>query len=306
MSAETKIEWCDASLSPWEGCTKVSEGCANCYAETRNRRFSEGQNWGKGAPRRLIASFEKNANALNLKARREQRRIRVFPSICDPFDAEVPIEWFEKLLGTILVTPYLDWLLLTKRPQLWRERIEAANWPWDTVRRWRKDGIPPSNLWLGTSVENQQRADERIPELLAIPAKVRFLSCEPLLGAIDLDCYGYDVGPDPCWPEGIDWVIAGGESGPKARPMHPDWVRSLRDQCEAAKVPFFFKQWGEWLHSEQCAAACIAPKKAGRFIGDEVTADGATIGFWNVGKKRAGRLLDGCEWSESPASPFVP
>lgn len=306
MAANSKIEWTDHTFNPWEGCTKVSPGCAHCYAETRNQRFAGGANWGKGAPRRRtsVANWRQplkwNRDAAGLgKETLEcpsceapwkececgfaQRPTRVFcASLADWLDDEVPIEWLADLLALIRCTPNLDWLLLTKRPQNWGDRLHAAfrvgfdgdEW----LSQWL-DGTPPANVWLGTTVEDQQRADERIPQLLQIPARVRFLSCEPLLGPLDLD-FGH-----PKWRTAesyhayIHWVICGGESGPKARPMHPDWARSLRDQCQAAGVPYFFKQWGEWAWA--------------------FSSDGRPS-MSLVGKKAAGALLDGREWSEFP------
>jgi protein gp37 len=172
-------------------------------------------------------------------------RPRVFcASMGDWLDDEVPIEWLADLLELITATPMLDWLLLTKRPENWKKRIQNAKMLGGSISQaiglWELD-VPPVNVWVGTTVEDQQRADERIPALLQIPARVRFLSCEPLLGTVDLydtdwvDCMGHP---------NIQWVICGGESGPHARLMHPEWVRDIRDQCRTAKVPFFFKQWG--------------------------------------------------------------
>ena len=275
----TKIEWCDATFNPWEGCTKVSPGCAHCYAETRNKRFGGGtaQNWGKGAPRRRTSvqnwnkvrrwnreageAFAVYANAravwqteeaMTLRGFTRPRRPRVFcASIADWLDAEVPIAWRVDLLDLIRVCTQLDFLLLSKRPQHWRSLLELArDYAADRLHRnealcdwlneWLEDGTPPANCWIGTTVEDQQRANERIPQILRIPARVRFLSCEPLLEHLDLTdaCGGAAISVR------LDWVIAGGESGPGARPMNPDWARSLRDQCAAAKVAFFMKQMG--------------------------------------------------------------
>lgn len=180
-------------------------------------------------------------------------RPRIFQSLCDWLDPEVPVEWLADLLDVIRRTPHLDHLLRSKRPGLWRERINAAG---DHMRATRPDdasgtnhdrtegwinawsnGVAPANVWIGATVEDQAAADERVPDLLRIPAARRFVSVEPMLGSVDL--YQWLGG-------GLDWVICGGESGPGARPMHPDWARTLRDQCQAAGVKFLFKQWGEW------------------------------------------------------------
>lgn len=255
MSETTGIQWCDSTISPWFGCTKVSPGCANCYAEKDAKRYDRA-GWGKGEPRVRAKTFEKNAMALNRKAEREGRRLKVFPSLCDPFDEEVTDEWKADLFSTVFATQHLDWLLLTKRTQ------EAAR----CFRDFQLDAL--KNLWLGTSVENQPFADERILELLQIPAWVRFLSVEPLLGPVDLqqipNAPGFGEGQDFInaldgfvWtcsdPEyydtcsiasKIDWVIVGGESN--GRPCNVEWIRSIVEQCKAAGVPCFVKQLGSY------------------------------------------------------------
>mgnify|MGYP001286476284 CR=1 FL=1 len=291
----SKISWCDHTFNPWIGCTKVSPGCANCYAKALNKRFAGGANWGLFAPRRRTsvdywrkpflwnAEYERALNYFEEVPTyapagsilpKEPSRPRVFcGSICDVFDKEVPPQWLADLFALINATPSIDWLLLTKRPQNWLNRTRAACYDCDyeeTNERYLinsgawsaswMSGKPPANVWLGTSVEDQQRADERIPLLLAIPAKVRFLSCEPLLSAVNLrgTSYGPDwlegwdveavrTSEDECEPqqfqtEKIDWVICGSESGPKRREMKIEWASSLRDQCAAAGVPFFMKQ----------------------------------------------------------------
>jgi len=221
MGAETKIEWTTHTFNPWWGCTKVTDGCKFCYAEALAKRYGNDV-WGVGKARRIFG--EKHwAEPLrwNAQAAREGERHRVFcASMADVFDPEAPESELQKLWELIRQTPYLDWQILTKRP----EHI-AANLPPD----W---GLGYSNVWLGTSVEDE-RVIKRISDLAAVPARVRFLSCEPLIGPLD------DL---PL--KGIDWVIVGGESGPKARPMQRAWVESILRQCREADVPFFFKQWG--------------------------------------------------------------
>lgn len=291
MSENTKIEWCDHTWSPWRGCTKVSPGCANCYAEKLSHRNPAVLgNWGKGKPRVLAknwnepvmwnkaaaqrscgyCSFEEADGELLKQCHRCAQRPRVFPSLCDWLDEEAPIEWLARFLQLIHDTPNLDWLLLTKRPENWGHRVAYAT-AYNLAARlpsgkWGKawmDGTHPVNVWIGTSVEDQTRADERIVDLLHIPARRRFLSVEPLLGPVDMkldqieSASGYRHA-DNCGGfcdfacggmeirGGIDWVIVGGESGPNARPMHPEWALAVRDQCEAAGVAFFFKQWGGW------------------------------------------------------------
>lgn len=273
MGANTAIEWTDHTFNPWWGCTRVSPGCANCYAETFAHRF--GVEWGKGETRRPATEKVWAAPvAWNKAAKKAGKRFRVFcSSMADVFDDEAPEGARERLFTLIRATPWLDWQLLTKRP----ENI-AKYLPADWGRGYR-------NVWLGTTVENQAMADKRIPILLQVPAAVRFLSCEPLIGKVSFRWAGWIKYPSNAdgrsnhldGLRGIDWVIAGGESGIKARPMDPDWARDLRDQCEEAGVPYLFKQWGE--HGP----------------------DGV-----KVGKKIAGRELDGRTWDGFPKSSTTP
>lgn len=294
MSKETKIEWADSTLNFWSGCTKVSAGCAKCYAETlSNRKLTNkagelniGQ-WGKGALRKRHQSAFNLALQLNKCpmicdtcgghfAIREDgfgdhyalnaehicdgetfHRRRVFSlSLGDWLDPEVPIESLAEMLDTVRQCGDLQWLLVTKRPELWRERIEAVRdfaatqrWGclWDWCCSWLS-GNPRKHIMVLTSVENQQAADERIPVLLDIPATQHGLSCEPLIGPVNLDRFFWDKGMDRMWPkkqgERIDWVIVGGESGPGARECNVDWIRSVVEQCRAAGVAAFVKQLG--------------------------------------------------------------
>lgn len=297
----TKIEWATHTWNPWEGCTKVSAGCANCYAENRNARFGGGTapNWGKGAPRRRTSEANwREPLKWNREAEKSGTRPRVFcASLADVFDAEVPDEWRADLFRLIRDTPHLDWLLLTKRPEnvvpMLHSAVRENSWSCDWAA-----GHAPVNVWLGASVENQEAADKRIPELMKIPAKVRFLSCEPLLGPVDLMWWiGYDDS-DPFREIGIHWVIAGGESGPHARPMHPDWARSLRNQCSAAGVAFHFKQWGEHVSAWQVPSDEMGI--VGACEASVLSKDGVQTIVFRAGKKRAGRLLDGRTWDEVP------
>lgn len=306
MAENTKIEWCDHTFNPWEGCTKVGPGCDNCYAETRNARFAGGlaPNWGPGAPRRRtsIANWRKplvwNAAHAEFFAQ-HGRRQRVFcASLADVFDNEADPQWRRDLFDLIELTPNLDWLLLTKRIGNVVRMLPSHDW-----------AMRP-NVWLGATIVNQAEADRDIPKLLALPARVRFLSMEPLLGPVDLTridigghseiyplngttgCEDDDGNPMPDVPA-LDWVIVGGESGPGARPMHLHWVRNLRDQCVAAGVPFLFKQWGEW-------APAFYPIYLDRKP-HELKGLGGVHGLMGrFGKKIAGRLLDGRTWDETP------
>lgn len=254
MAENSKIEWTHHTFNPWIGCTKVSDGCKNCYAETLMDTRYKKTKWGPRGLRVIKAdSGWSEPVKWNRDAEAAGERRRVFcASLADVFEGPdtMPAEaWPDvvsaraRLIDLIHRTPHLDWLLLTKRPQnvqrLWDE----------AATEWGEPGtlaMPLPNVWLGTSIEDQKTADERIPELLKCPAAVRFLSCEPLLGRVDLDCHP-STGCPTGWLDGspgIDWVIAGGESGPGARPCNAQWIRSLVGQCKAASVPVFVKQLG--------------------------------------------------------------
>ncbi len=300
MAENTKIEWATHTFNPWIGCTEVSPGCDNCYARELAKRYGWTE-WGAHQPRVLT----KDANwakpiTWNYKAGQAGRRDRVFcASLADVFDPEVPPEWRERLWALIAKTPNLDWLLLTKRPSAIRKML-PENWG---------QGWP--NVWLGTSVEDQARA-WRIEKLIEVPAVVRFLSCEPLLGPLDLfplvhvRCGHGSFAPEPdspcqpcgCWPDraAIDWVIVGGESGVKGRPMSPQWARDLRDQCVAAGVAYHFKQWGEWAEMPKSGLMSNYRSPVHRFDGP----DGYEASVFRLGKYRTGRLLDGRTWDEMP------
>lgn len=223
MAENSGIEWTTHTFNPWIGCTKVSPACDHCYAEAWNIRYEGGKNWGPKAPRRRTS--EKNWN-MPLKWDKEAKlsgiRPRVFcASLADVFDNQVDPAWRSDLWKLIKATPNLDWLLLTKRaPNI--KKMLPEDWG---------NGYP--NVWLGTTVENQDEWDKRGKHLTQIPAVVRFLSCEPLLGAIN---YGAEI-------EKIDWIIVGGESGPQYRHADPDWFRMIRDQCIASNTNLLFKQW---------------------------------------------------------------
>ncbi len=339
MAEHTKIEWTDHTFNPWEGCQRVGPGCDNCYAETRNARFGGGQavNWGPGAPRRRtsVANWNLprrwNAQAEAFQAQ-HGRRQRVFcASLADVFDNAVDPQWRADLFTLIHQTPNLDWLLLTKRignvvpmmAELVHDKDQDLPW---------LDLMPLPNVWIGATIVNQAEADRDIPKLLAVPARVRFLSMEPLLGQVSFE----GLFANPSNPadgtnalDALDWVIVGGESGPGARPMHPDWARSLRDQCEAVGTTFLFKQWGEWrpisqmeepehtvlYKSNVTAKAHENQENLDDCYGRSCTVpttvlhmDGSTHQFtepmaflhgtgamqiFRVGKKSAGRLLDG-------------
>lgn len=322
MAEDTAIEWADHTFNPWTGCTKVSPGCDHCYAEAWAKRSGTVQ-WGPHAERRRTtpANWRKpvlwNARHAEFFAQ-HGRRQRVFcASLADVFDTAVEPAWRAELFALIAQTPHLDWLLLTKRIGNVAQMIKAPGM--------QKCGLPP-NVWLGATVVNQAEADRDIPKLLAVPARVRFLSVEPMLGPIDLTRV-MRSSPDSDWTycddvlrgflahkcgghtspdNAVQWVICGGESGPGARPMHPDWPRSLRDQCAAAGVPFLHKQNGEFV---EATLANVDSAREHRFI----ELDGTDSTDWpidrhsagtdhmvRVGKKAAGRLLDGVEHNGFP------
>jgi len=286
MGDRTGIQWTDATWNPVTGCTKVSQGCAHCYAERQfprvygDRKFTEV----RCHPERLDQPL------------RWRRARKVFVnSMSDLFHPDVPLEFIDKVFAVMAIADWHTFQVLTKRPErtleYWSDHLAredaitdaAANFDarFTDVGGWYLNTDRPfPNVWLGVSVESPAYK-HRIDELRRVYANVRFLSLEPLLedlGQLDLN--------------GIDWVIVGGESGPKARPMHPDWARSIRDQCREARVPFFFKQWGAWTpHSLDL----ICDSREERQL-----YDGTWLYRSRRGKKPAGRLLDGIEYNEYP------
>ncbi|HMR51236.1 MAG TPA: phage Gp37/Gp68 family protein [Amaricoccus sp.] len=388
MADKTSIEWTQgedgspgATWNPITGCTLVSEGCRHCYAArlaaTRLRQHPSRAGLARlnaAGEAKFTGEVRLNAGWLDQPLRWRRPR-RIF--VCahgDLFHEAVPDEWIDRVFAVMALAPQHVFQVLTKRPERARwyltRIMEGENGSEDIAdAAVRVTGSPCAahvedsvwplpNVWLGTSVEDQATADERIPHLLATPAAVRFLSAEPLLGPVDLTQvpndlgmaeaqpwlnalggYAWDAAPpdyvDTCSiGTRLDWVIVGGESGPAARPMHPDWARSLRDQCQAAGVPFFFKQWGEWAPlceiGESDDLYCAAPesdpeaRRRCRYASVVMHTDGALFGatarhgfhgpmplgafaagsgamtMFGIGKKAAGRQLDGREWSEMP------
>jgi protein gp37 len=385
MADNTKIEWADATVNAINGCSVTSPGCTHCYAMklagTRMRDH----------PTRKGLTIESKAGPVwNGEVRLHEPALlqplswtkprRIFWNAHgDTFHENVPDEWIDRIFAVAALTPQHTHMILTKRSARmreyfrestgWRARIAgllnelkpsplwngAVHQSWQNLHG-RPDGLP--NVWLGVSVEDQTRADERIPDLLATPAAVRFLSCEPLLGPVDINRWlhimwrcsycrqffdgrhkqhcpgcgkeggycgshpfnGRNRPARPGFPfqsgSGIDWVIAGGESGPGARPMHPDWARSLRDQCADGGVSFHFKQWGEWghaFHIDGCNGISAAttgtghwpdPKRyrvvGGLLDGERFESHASDYMLLRTGKKRAGRLLDGVEHNGMP------
>lgn len=321
MSAHSSIEWTDATWNPVRGCDIVSKGCTNCYAMRQAHRQS-----GPGGAYEGLTQISKGGPVWTGKVQlvpelldaplrwRKPRRIFV-NSMSDLFHEDVPDEFINKVFAVMALCPQHTFQILTKRPQRMREWFHPA--PTGLARdvivavtadrtvsahrrtchyeeRW-----PLPNAWLGVSVEDQASANERIPLLLQTPAAVRWISAEPLLGPIDIGAtITKQINAAPSLQEAwraalpyagvrIDWVVVGGESGPGARPMTPDWARSLRGQCAAAGVPFFFKQWGSWT------PYCSTLAKP-----ESIAIDGTILR--RTGKKGAGRMLDGRTHDEYP------
>lgn len=332
----SNIEWTDATVNFWWGCTKVGPGCDHCYAETWAKRTG-GSLWGQGVPRRKIKGAAAlihrldnsysdwaadrecivgNAKAFGLPVPNMGSIRRVFiQSMSDLFDLEVPLEWFSEAWGLIETCNRIDIQVVTKRISAVEKRLAAAG-----VTSW------PSHVGLMVTVVNQEEADRDVPRLLALKAKLNIpwvgLSIEPMLGPISLRWAHWDD-----WTDGkgeqretvdhldgarrLDWVIVGGESGPQARPMHPQWAREIRDQCAEAGVPFFFKQWGRWspTHPDwpNCTSHAVADDGTVYLASDLAYPDGPRHGeavrarhdkarltsMYPIGKAKAGRHLDG-------------
>lgn len=320
----TGIEWTDETWNPVTGCTKVSPGCKNCYAKSLHDMRHLAHKAGKHVPRQYATPFETvlcHPERLSIPIKWKKPKRIFVNSMSDLFHEDVPFEFISSVFEVMARTPQHVYQVLTKRPVQMLNffmRVSLVNAPdglyESSIGRW-----PLTNVWLGVSVEDQKQADARIPLLLQTPAAVRFLSCEPLLESIDLQYAAFNGADSLQSIEGIHWVIAGGESGTHARPSHPDWFRSLRDQCAVADVPFFFKQWGEWLPYEETVPPFWTSQ-----CGDEFDGHGFPLGltyhepvlwlqdtwYWptpdskavfrKAGKKHAGRLLDGVEHNAFP------
>lgn len=324
----SKIEWTEETWNPLIGCTKVSAGCKNCYAiqtawiRMHNPKMAE----------RYAGTVEKTAGgqlnwtgrvnqvheALDKPLKFKKPTIFFVNSMSDLFHPAVDFQYVQEIWHRMKACPQHTFQILTK--QFARMLEYMTDW---ASNAYGSPFEPLPNVWLGVSVEDQKAADERIPILLQVPAAIRFLSCEPLLGPVDLTAIKQTVAPGffgDClqWyhrgkcheDEGlaypkIDWVIAGGESGPNARPMHPDWARSLRDQCEVAGVAFHFKQWGEWRLYDHYAGDNAKPLgmfednvfRTGNIVWDHKKE---SVHMAKVGKQAAGRILDGSTHDEFP------
>jgi len=350
MADTSKIEWTDATWNVVTGCEKVSPGCDNCYAETFAERW-------RGIPgHHFETGFDVTLRPerMNLPLSWKKPRKVFVNSMSDLFHKDIPDEYIARTFAVMALTPQHTYQILTKRhgrmrsllsdPEFEKKvdhellTVPAFSDPKLIRRSWPlpKPGWPLPNVWLGVSVEDQKRADLRIPALVDTPAAVRFLSCEPLLGPVDLtkwmpagfaswrcqgpNCRRFYTGPllqhcPDCGREGywsgshtgngrpngqpIGWVIVGGESGHGARPMSPDWARSLRDQCAAADVPYLFKQWGEYQPTDWKVIGRPSDKR-NVLVGDPIDELGHRWEMRRVGKGKAGRELDGRTWDEFP------
>lgn len=322
MSDNSKIEWTDATWNPLRAknpatgkpghhCVKISPACAHCYAASMNKRLGTGLDYSASSSAEMF--FDREAMAKPLSYRRP-RKIFV-GSMTDVFADFYPREWIAHLIGVAAYCRRHTFQFLTKRVERMRdlmrsltleECLNAAGLAPDFHPTW-----PPENAWFGATIEDHERCMERLDPLLQTPAAVRFISVEPLLGPLDLALRNWaHIGNrrDDCR---IDWVIVGGESGQQARPMHPEWVRLIRQDCELAGVPFFFKQWGEWMPfnsgefsgipawMEDRTPVCLV-KPDGRVIRPYCLNDAPGHEMARVGKKAAGRLLDGRTWDQFP------
>jgi len=267
----TKIEWTHregttgVTWNPITGCTKISEGCKRCYAERMSKRLAGRFGYPADDPFRVTVHRDKLDTPFGW---RKPRTVFVC-SMGDLFHKDVHLSTQVNVWRTMAHTPQHTYIVLTKRADRMASALRPLSQTFGTL----------PNVWLGVTAENQQRANERIPLLLQAPAAVRFVSVEPMLGPVDLRWY---LGTGEMLSSHyLDWVIVGGESGPDARPMHPDWARGVRDQCVAAGVPFFFKQWGS---ADQLAGRRAYAIQAG----------------WRPEEAKGGHLLDGCEHHEWP------
>lgn len=314
MSDKTEIEWTDATWNPVTGCSKVSAGCKHCYAERDWARLSA--NHATRYFGRKFTDVQCHDDVLGLPLRWTKPRRIFVNSMSDLFHADVPDEFIDRVFAVMALARRHTFQVLTKRPERMHayltahrrvDQINGAIWSQLGSRvgskiehggEWRC-ALPLPNVWLGVSVEDQSAADERIPLLLQTPAAVRWISAEPLLGPVSLRwlaAFPESAPHTAQHPSGrtnhldglrrLDWVVVGGESGPKARPMHLDWARSLRDQCAAEGVPFLFKQWGEWWPN------CV--------IKEDGSRDETTLWMDRIGKKAAGSLLDGVQHDGYP------
>lgn len=358
MADTTSIEWTDATWNPITGCSVHSPGCTNCYAmklagtRMKHHWSREGLTIDTKAGPVWNGEVRFNAQWLDQPLRWKKPRMIFVCAHADLFHENVPDEWIDRIFAVMALCPQHTFQVLTKRADRMRDYVNAISdqqreRPYDLDYQLGDHGDllatdgasridvttwPLPNVWLGVSVEDEKRADERIPDLLATPAAVRWLSCEPLLGPVNLRwalSHRLDIAagflergqfsPGLETLHRLDWIVAGGESGPNARPMHPDWARSLRDQCAAVGVPFLFKQWGEscplrpelipvpwkdigWVAKDgRYQYGCTEDEHQPMYDDDDRFGPGYWMQTVRVGKKAAGRLLDGVEHNGFPA-----
>lgn len=311
MGDKSRIEWTEATWNPVTGCSPVSEGCENCYA----KREAEGRLRGRcGYDRDDPFKVAFHPERLDQPSRWSKPRRIFVCSMGDLFHEDVEDEWLNRVFLEMAVSTRHTYIVLTKRPERMRAFV-LGKIPFVKDAGVAGPGLFP-HVWLGVTAENQARADERIPVLLDTPAAVRFVSVEPMLGPVDLarwmrpkqrffnalcEVCGNVVGEKPPYVDsgevGLDWVICGGETGYNARLMHPDWARSLRDQCLSAGVPFFFKSWGEHCSPSQMPGDTFRDWDIQHGTENCWNSDDPR---WKVGKKAAGRSVDGRTWDEYP------
>lgn len=326
--ADTKIEWTDKTWNPVTGCTKISEGCQHCYAERMSKRLAGRCGYDKDDPFTVTLHPDKLNEPLKWK-----KPSKIFVcSMGDLFHDDVSLNLVDKIFAVMALCPQHIFILLTKRPERMKRYFydiggtTRRDWVATQICKIKNTTRMPSfdwplpNVWLGVTTENQKRADERVSILLDTPAAVRLASVEPMLTEVKLNrylkypiCKHWKKDGNPSeygkyqWEKqslvcadwvGLDWVICGGETGPGARPMHPDWVRSLRDQCVSAGTPFFFKSWGDWAPGKLYDPQPFSQCNIINLDGGELTINSQLMR--RVGKKQSGRLLDGRDWNEYP------
>lgn len=300
---ETGITWTNTTWNPVTGCSKVSAGCANCYAERDWARLSNNPKLPDYQGRKFT-DVMCHENRLDQPIRWQRPRMIFVNSMSDLFHEDVPFDFIDKVFAVMAATPHHTYQILTKRPVRMKEYMEQ-------FFSHLKSLNPLPNVWLGVTAESQETANERIPVLLDTPAALRFVSIEPMVSPINLDMmitentgdrfrviHSSLMGKKTLWDtknligeediNKLDWVICGGESGPKARPIDPEWVKSLRDQCEFTNTPFFFKQWGEYIDLSQITSPDLQIK--GNTY--SMLSNGA-LTLWRCGKRAAGNMLDG-------------
>lgn len=311
---QTGITWTNATWNPVTGCSKVSAGCANCYAE---------RDWARLANNPKLPDYQGrkftdvmcHENRLDQPIRWTRPRMIFVNSMSDLFHEDVPFDFIDKVFDVMGATPHHTYQILTKRAARMKEYVDHRFIELKSIS-------PLENVWLGVTAENQEAANERIPVLLDTPAALRFVSIEPMVGPVNLDMmitenmgdrfrviHSALMGKKTLWDtknligeediNKLDWVICGGESGPKARPVDPEWIKSLRDQCNFTNTPFFFKQWGEYIDESQITDRSVQMSgktyhslMSGKLITDSVLSEKAST-LWRCGKKVAGNKLDG-------------